>query len=268
MESQGPTEHTLWLWPEGMFPRRITFWLLMKGLVASPADLLAGKTKDPSIRISLIRMDISKGFVYLDTADPAPQGASSPCLRIHHVSSGAKHYIHESSAILAYLERAYSDVGPALAPQDPIGLAIMDDLAGVINLAMGDSYYYIKHSVPQTAAWSGLKNEERSHAAAINGYASMVRNLVKLQWWAEDSLQNTGWLTPAVEGPGVIDITLASGRRYLELTFGWNIFEKEELKSLAAWYERFQAVPWWKTLEERENVHPPELQFGKDCREV
>ncbi|KAK6219092.1 hypothetical protein LQW54_002594 [Pestalotiopsis sp. IQ-011] len=110
---------------------------------------------------------MAKGFVYVDAEDPAPKGASTPCLRITNTATNASHYIHESSAILSYLEKSYPDCGPPLAPSDPIGAALVDDLVGVINLAIADGGTYLKYAAPQTSTWSMLKNEERSHAAAL-----------------------------------------------------------------------------------------------------
>lgn len=261
-------QHTLWLWPEGMYPRRVTYWLMMKGLVTCSSDIKAGVTRQENLRISIIQLDMAKGFVYVDAEDPAPKGASTPCLRITNTATNASHYIHESSAILSYLEKTYCGFGPALATSDPVGAALVDDLVGVINLAIADGGTYLKHAVPQTSMWSMLKDEERSHPAALNGQAFMVKGLVRLQQWAEGSLKTTGWLTPGIEGPGLVDANLAAARRYLELTYGWDIFEKEELRPLAEWYARFRSLPWWVELEEREDVHPRELMFGKECREV
>ncbi|KAI1842479.1 hypothetical protein JX265_013736 [Neoarthrinium moseri] len=261
-------QHTLWLWLEGMFPRRISYYLLMKGLVASPSDLLHGKTGDPSLRLSLINFDTAKGFTYLDAEDPAPKGASTPCLRIIDPSTGDARFIHESSAILTYLETVYGGHGPALAPEDAVSVAIMNDLIAGINLAVTDGAYYIKHAVPQSTAWSLLKNEERSHAAALNAYAFAVKNLLKVQLWANPTLSGAGWLTPGIHRAGLVDATLAGGCRYLDLTYGWDMLENEELSELKEWYKRFKVLPWWSELEDREDVHPSEMRYGSSCREV
>ncbi|KAK7910742.1 hypothetical protein PG985_013223 [Apiospora marii] len=265
-------QHTLWLWLEGFFPRRVWYYLLTKGLVATPADLLEGRTADSSLRINRMHIDMSTGgWKFADPSNPAPQGASTPCLGIHDPATGETRYIYESASILVYLETVYGSVkgGPVVMPKDPVDIANMHDIIGIMNLAMLDAGYYTRHAVPVLAAWSGVANEDRSRAAGLNARVGMNKNLGKVQVWAAKSLKTTGWLTPGTEGPGLADFCLAAARRYLELTFGWDIFEegREELKELAAWYERFKGLDWWEAAEEQAIVHPPQLRLGKECRE-
>lgn len=220
-----------------------------------------------------MHMEMSAGgWKFADPGNPAPQGASTPCLGIHDPATGETRYIYESASILVYLETVYGssqEARPAATPKDPVDIATIHDIVGIMNLAMLDSGYYTRHAVPVLAAWSGVANEDRNRAAALNAQASMVKNLGKVQAWAAKSLKMTGWLTPGTEGPGLADFCLAASRRYLELTFGWDIFEEggEELKELAAWYERFKGLDWWEAAEEQSIVHPPQLRLGKESRE-
>ncbi|KAI5917422.1 hypothetical protein F4810DRAFT_717703 [Camillea tinctor] len=262
--------YTLWLWLEGMFPRRLNYFLLMKGLVSTPMDLLQGTTNVPNLRIVKMRPDMETGSWKFDSeADALPRGTSTPCLRVTDTQTGRERWVYESVSILSYFESIFRGHGLTLLSLDPLDVAATNDIIGVINLAMAEGGTYMRHACPAMAAWSGLKNEDRSHAAALNSYGIMVKDLRKVQIWAEDTLAETGWLTPGVQGPGLADITLAAGRRYLELGYGWDIFEREELKVLAAWYKRFKnTLPWWDALEEREDVHPKEMMLGKEYREV
>ncbi|KAI0592746.1 hypothetical protein F4775DRAFT_580940 [Biscogniauxia sp. FL1348] len=263
-------QYTLWLWLEGMFPRRLNYFLLMKGLVATPMDLLQGKTNIPNLQIIKMRPDMTSGSWKFDPeTESLPTGVSTPCLRVKDTRTGRERWVRESVSILSYFEDVFRDRGPALQSLDPLDVAATNDMMGTINLAMGDGATYIRHACPIMAAMSGLKDEDRSHAAARNAYEMMVKGLSKVQMWAQGTLTETGWLTPGIPGPGLVDITLAAGRRYLELGYGWDTFEREELNILAEWYERFKkAVPWWDALEEREDVHPKEMMFGKESREV
>ncbi|KAI3331067.1 hypothetical protein F4824DRAFT_302028 [Ustulina deusta] len=265
---------TLFLWLQGLFPRRVNYWLLIKGLVSSPHDLLDGKTTDPDlsiVRLSLHLTSITSiGWKNNPENDPLPTNISttSPCLRVRDTETGNERWVRESSSILAYLEEVYADRGPALQPKDLLNIAATNDLVGQINLSIVEGLTYIRHASPQFAAFSGIKEEERSQVAARVGHQSMVRGFLNVLDWAGDSLETTGWLTPGTDGPGLVDVNMAAPRRYFELVYGWNIFEKEELKPLAEWYDRFRKLLWWDALEERPDVHPAEFKFAIDKFEV
>ncbi|RYC58069.1 hypothetical protein CHU98_g8148 [Xylaria longipes] len=260
---------TVFLWLQGLYPRRVSYWLLIKGLVPSPQDLLEGKTTDPNLSIVRLKLNLpSGGWISDSKNDPLPPtiSTSSPCLRIRDTGTGAERWIRESSSIIAYLEEVYSDREPALKPKDILDMAAMNDLVGQMNISIAEGTTYLRHASPQFAAFSGLQDEERSRAAARLGYQSTMKGLLKVQDWARDSLATTGWLTPGTDGPGLVDTNLAAVRRYLELAYGWNLFENEELKPLEEWYRRFQTLAWWDALKQR--PHPSELQFTIDTFEV
>ncbi|KAI1296970.1 hypothetical protein F5Y03DRAFT_291875 [Xylaria venustula] len=260
---------TLFLWPEGLYPRRVGYWLLIKGLVSSPQDLLNGSTTDPNLSIVLQSPNITATSIewnYNPENDPLPKNISTttPCLRIRHSKTGNHRWVRESSSIIAYLEQVYADKAPSLQSKDLLDIAATNDLVGQINLSIFDAATYARHASPQLAAFAGLKEEERSRASARVGYQNMIKGLVKVSKWAEDSLRTTGWLTPGTNGPGLVDLNLAAPCRFYELAYGWNIFEKEELRPLAECYERFRKLSWWDALEERADVHPSELIFTLD----
>jgi glutathione S-transferase len=261
-------DHTLWLWIEGASPRRIDYLLLMKGVVSSPDDLFRGKTNDPRLKIIRMSVDMqAMGWIFEPANDKLPAGYTTPSLRVTDPKTGVSRWIRESSSIADYFEERYADRGTPLKPTDPLDIAVMDDLIGMANLLNVDAGYYLRHACPPAAKWSGLKEEHRNHASALNGKENMTKNLKKFQTWAQDTLKSTGWLTPGIDGPGLVDLNLAAGRRYMELGYDWDIFEGDELRELAEWYERFKKLPWWNTFEKRENIHPKELMFGK-YREV
>ncbi|KAI0404768.1 hypothetical protein F4802DRAFT_566269 [Xylaria palmicola] len=262
---------TLFLWLQGLFPRRLNYYLLIKGLVSSPEDLLNGKTTDPNLSIVRLTFDMpSGGWISDPESDPLPPSisTSSPCLRVRDPETGAEHWVRESSSILEYLEEVYSDKGPSLKPRGLLDSAATHDLVGQINASGAEGTSYLRHVSPQFAAFSGLREEERSPAAARVGYQNSVKALLRVQDWSGKSLATTGWLTPGVDGPGLVGVNLAAIRRYVDLVYGGNMFEPEELKPLEEWYRRFQKLSWWSALEERPNVHPPELKFTIDKIEL
>ncbi|KAI0152960.1 hypothetical protein GGR57DRAFT_503092 [Xylariaceae sp. FL1272] len=256
---------TLFLWLEGFFPRRINYYLLLKNLVKSPADLLACKTTEPNLNI--VRMSLAqKGWSFTPSDDPLPAeiSTSTPCLRVRNTATGGDRWVRESASILVYLETLYGDRGPALKPSDHLDIAAMDDLVGCVSTAFAESLVYARHASPFLARGLGVKDEDRSPGAARNAHATMVRQLVKVQSWGSTSLNATGWLTPGVDGPGLVDLCLASGRRYMELGYGFDYFENEELGLLREWYERFRSLSWWEELEERTIIHPEFLRNKMD----
>lgn len=255
-------QHTLWLWVEGMFPRRLDYFLLSKGLVASPAELLAGKTTTPDLRIVLMEPNMSGSgppWIFNPAEDTLTPGTSTPCLRIACPSTGTEKWVHESTAILCYLEDVYASSGPETQPKAAMDRARMNDRLVAINEGFIHGVVYMKHAIPGTDFWSGLKDEDRSLAAARNSLQSMVTVFSKVQAWSEDSLESTGWLTPGIDGPGLVDFSLAALCRYTELCYGWDILEDEKLRQLAEWYRRFRTLPWWGGFEERQDVKPKNL---------
>lgn len=179
----GP-QHTLFLWLRGAFPRRIAYQLLQKGIVATPADMLIGRTVLPNFTINIASITVSNGnptITDADPSDPKPQGKSSPCLRIRQ--DGKEHWINESMTIALYIEDAFPDF-KGLIGKDIVSRAQAMDRLTLSNLLFHDFGYYIRNAAPGCEFWSGLANADRSHAAALNAKAGMNKSLVKLQDWA------------------------------------------------------------------------------------
>lgn len=259
--------HTLFLWPRGFFPRRVVYYLLIKGL-AKPGDLLQGKSTVPTLKLNIINYNPeTQRLEPVDVDDPKPADKSTPCLRVVNAATGATHWIHESTAIPAYLEDAYPDF-PALQSRDIVQKATMGDIILAINAAQDEFSYYLRHASPIACKYTGLDDADRSHKAALNGKSQMNKGLLKVQKWAEGALNRTAWLTPGIKGPGLADVCLAGWVRYIELTYEFNVLEGEGLDALRDWWARFKLLPWWEEMEETGEIHPPSLRFGKESREV
>ncbi|KAM5354144.1 hypothetical protein ACJ41O_000794 [Fusarium nematophilum] len=253
---------TLFLWLEGFFPKQIVYFLLLKGL-ASPSQLYSGKTNDPRLSIKTIVFNGTK-LVDADPSDPKPVGKSTPCLRI--VDPDGEHWVHESSSILRFLEGLHPEE-PRMVSSAPLDRALMDDIQATVYQAFHDCNYYIKNAASVTTSWSGMKDEERSLAVARHAKTGMVKALVRAQDWAGESLRRGGWLTPGLDNPGLVDVALATGVRYMELSYSLHLLEDERLGLLRSWYARFKEVPWWQEVEES-GRHPESLAYPSDCREV
>ena len=262
--------HTLFLWLRGAFPRRIAFQLLIKGIVASAEDMIAGRTQLPNFKINIATMEVTENgprMVDADQSDPKPQGKSSPSLRIRHADVGREDWLSESTAIMSYIEDAFPG-HKSMVSSDALRRAQALDLITQVNLMGVDFTHYLRHATAVTESWTGLADADRSHAAARNSLQAFTKSVVKLQAGAAGSLEETGWMTPGVEGPGLVDVTLAANLRYMWLSYEFDTLEDERLDRLREWWKRFKQLGWWEDLEETGEVHPPQMRYSKEVREV
>ncbi|KAL0944830.1 uncharacterized protein CTRU02_202717 [Colletotrichum truncatum] len=263
----GHASHTLYIWPQGFYPRRVVYYLIIKGL-ATPAGIFQGKSATASLKLSLIAYNPdTKTLDSIDVDDPKPADKTIPCMRIVDSSKGTTHWIHESTAIPAYLEDAYTEL-PPLQSSDIVNRAIMGDIILAINAAQDDFSYYLRHASPIACKFSGLDEKDRDYRAALNAKAQMNKGLRKVQNWAAESLRESGWLTPGITTPGLADVCLAGWVRYIWLAYEFDVLEGENLDGLREWWTRFQNLPWWKEMEEIEEVHPKDLRFGRKSLDV
>lgn len=257
---------TLFLWLEGLFPRTAAYYLLQKELADSAAQMYEGRTNDPRLKIQVVSLT-GAGFETSDPNDHKPADKSLPCLRI---VDGADEnnitWIHESSSILRYLEEIYTQ-DPPMMSSNTLDRAVMQDCLALTYEAFIHSVYYIKNAASVTGFWSGIRNEDRSLPIALHSKQAMMKSLKKLQDWAARSLQTSDWLTPGTKGPGLVDVSLAAGIRYIELSYSFKPLEDEMLAPLRGWYARFKSLPWWEEFEER-GRHPKELAYPPSCCEV
>ncbi|KAL2208484.1 hypothetical protein CC79DRAFT_1331661 [Sarocladium strictum] len=259
-------QHTLWLWLEGVFPRRLAYFFLIKNLTPSVADLLAGRTTMRNMKLIPSHREMPPAvWSSSDPSDPPPEGATNPCLRITDPATGKSRFLYESTSILLYLEELYPEY-----PMQPKGLierAQMHDMLGLISLIGSDTNYKLRNTIPPHGMMMGLMPENQSQTAAENAEMQEKKGLLKLLEWAKEfGCFEKGWLTPGVDGPGLVDVALVPNFRFVELVWGIDILEDEDLKPFAEWYGRFKSLPFWKEYEEREDALPAMLAFGKTSR--
>ncbi|KAF4835187.1 hypothetical protein CGCTS75_v002855 [Colletotrichum tropicale] len=260
-------KHTLFLWPKGFYPRRIVYYLLLKGL-ATPDGIMKGQSTSMSLKINIINYNSETNRLEpADAEDPKPADKSTPCLRIFDTDKGTTRWIHESTAIPAYLEDAYPDFAP-LQSRDIVDRAILGDIMAGINAAQDDFSYYLRHASPVACKYMGLDAADRSLKAALNAKSQMHKCLLKVQTWASGSLETTGWLTPGIDTPGLADVCLAGWLRYIWLSYEFDVIEAEGMDALRDWWVRFRKLRWWAEVEETGESHPESLRFGKESREV
>lgn len=266
--SLAPTsELTLFLWLEGFFPKQIVYYLLINGLASSPAQIYEGKTNDARLIINIIQLT-DKGFESTKPNDPKPAGKSMPCLRIVDPNSADQSplWVEESSAILNFLEEIYG-AKASMASTTMLDRAKMQDIRAPIVQSFTHSNYYITHAAAVTGSWSGIKNDDRNLTVAKKAKRDLTSSLLLAQKRAEASLQSHGWLTPGLAHPGLNDVVLASAVRYMELSYGFELLEDEQLGLLRDWYKHFKQAEWWDEVEEQ-GRHPEQLRHPASCREV
>jgi glutathione S-transferase len=257
---------TLFLWLEGLFPKAVAYFLLVKGLVDSPAQMYEGRTNDARLEIRVISFN-GTGFEIDDPQDPKPPGKSSPCLRVTNENDPNDiTWVHESTSIVRFLEETFPQKTHMISNKALERANTNDCLASVYS-GISDCNYYIKNAAGVTTIWSGIQNEDRSLPIASHAKKCMTQSFKKVQEWAAQSLQASGWLTVGVEGPGLIDVCLAAAVRYMELSYSLNILEDPMLEPLCEWYTRFKLLPWWEEYEER-GRHPKEMSYPASCREI
>jgi glutathione S-transferase len=257
---------TLFLWLEGFFPKVVAYFLLIKGLADTPSQMYEGHTNDPRLEIRVLSFN-GTGFESNDPQDPKPPGKSSPCLRVTNENDPNDiTWVHESSSIVRFLEETFSQ-NPHMMSHEVLERAVANDCLASVYSGINDCNYYIKNAAGVTTFWSGIQNEDRSLPIATHAKECMTQSFKKVQEWAAQSLQASGWLTLGVESPGLVDICLAAGARYMELSYSFNIFEDPMLEPLREWYTRFKLLPWWEEYEER-GRHPRELSHPASCREI
>lgn len=277
--SEQSLQHTLWLWTEGAFARRVMYYLLIKGLVSSPAALLEGKTTEANLLINVIKLDPQTGgwICTNNPSDPQPAGTSNPCMRTTCTETKTSTLIHESNSILLYLEELYpakSDQPPALKGNTLLLSAKTADLLTQINLLGMNTNYFLRNTITVHGNVMGLSPSDQSRTAALSARHWETQTLLKIQDWAIthndflDHHRSGGWLTPGIStNPGVVDVALAANHRFVELIYGIDMLDVDEtLAPLREWYNRFRQQSWWKAFEDREDIVPEVLKGGREDR--
>ncbi|CVL09172.1 hypothetical protein FPRO06_13379 [Fusarium proliferatum] len=243
--------HTLLLWVEGYFPKRIAYYLLSKGVCSSVEQLYEGKTNESNLKIVPITFT-GDGFVSEDPEEPLPPGSKVPALRLDDTESGTSVWIHETWSIINYLEESLDgNKYRQMWATSPIDRAITQDALSYIALATDAGRIWLINCAPYMAAFWSIPDSELSLPVGRRARREFEGYFKTLQDMATDNLTATGWLTPAADGgPGMADVMLAATVRHTELSWSEFILEDEGLGKLREWYGRFKTVGFWYELEE------------------
>lgn len=242
---------TIWLWPTGLFPRRIIYYFRAKNINLSTLR---------AHNIDLIPVSLDAASVTFTTKagdEAPPAGASMPCMRIQYLEGESSDpetmgYIHESNAMIAYLEEIFNGGnGNKWANRNIMGStrsqrARTHDITSLLGDAMIYANVMLMHSDTRTLSWSGLAAEDMSAATAAHAQEKFDKLFSKLEGWINRDIVEKGM--PSLSGKEnevtLADIVLMANVTYALDAFGTNYFDKEKHKVLAQWANRVSDAAW------------------------
>ncbi|KAF2818803.1 hypothetical protein CC86DRAFT_472659 [Ophiobolus disseminans] len=236
------TKTTIWIWPSGLFPRRVLYYFLAKGINVSTLK---------SHNIILIPIDLIISPLSLQSKtghEPRPADTSLPVLRIEH-SDGRITWIRESLAILHYLEELFPPSAgyPDLQGSSAEQRAQMRDMLSVLGEAMHWSLVSLIHSNTSTTNWSGLDEEQMSAVTAAHADQKHIVLLLRLEKWVEERVSH-----------GIMDYVTFAGLgllaqvEYAEMMFGTDWVADHVV--LRTWVEELKGEPWYVSNERLKDV--------------
>jgi glutathione S-transferase len=240
-----PSSKTLWIWPSGIFPRRVAYYLRVKGL--STADLDKENLRLIPCHINTTSQELN--LEAISGYEKRPPGFSLPVLRI--IDSEKEIFIAESSSILEYLEDLFPDLQGYnnLLGDDIIQKAKVRDIVQLTNELLTWCNVQVRHSTDFSLLWSGMTKEQQSVAAAEDAKFQIARVLKQLEAWIDDN-GDVSLVRAAL--PTTTDVTVAAAKVSMEEIYGIRLFEG--FNKLEAWWGRYEASPWFVTKSEMEDV--------------
>lgn len=242
---------TIWLWPTGLFPRRIIYYLCAQNIKLSTLR---------AHNIDLIPVSLDAASVAFTTKagdEAPPPGASMPCMRVRSVEGEGSdsekiQYIHESNAIIAYLEEVFNEGnGDNSEDGNILGStrsqrARTHDITGLLGDAIIYANVVLMHSDIRILSWSGLAAKDMSAVTAAHAQNKFERLFFKLEGWIEGDIMEKE--APSLSGEGsqvtLADIMLMANVTYALDAFGTNYFDNEKHKVLARWVDRVSRAAW------------------------
>lgn len=245
---------TLWLWPTGLFPRRVIYYFRAKQLTLS-------KLSAHNITLVPVVQDKSQtgasSLITKSGYEARPPNTSLPCLRVEKPDTSPV-YIHESVAILEYFEElfgkeeGYTD----LRGKTPEQRAKTRDVLSLLNDAVFWGGLQLMHSHEYTLTWSGMKREQQSASSATDAKMRKDYYLSRLEGWVQEDIINKEDLSLSGQGTGgsLADFVLMAMIDYNDEIYGRDFVEEHGV--LRVWWERARGAGWYvdkkglKRLEE------------------
>lgn len=245
MTSPSPfTKATIWIWPTGLFPRRLIYYLRAKRITTS--TLIAH-----NIHLIPVTLSMPAGLVTKPGYEPRPDGLSLPCMRVEQ-PDGSLFWVRESLAIIGWLEdvfgkeKGYDDIRGNRLEQR----AKTADIMSVFADAMSWSGTSLIHSDLSTLSWSGMSQDQMSASAAVDAKRRFHLYLSRLEGWVESDV--IGKETKSVSGEGA-NVTLADIVVMTMVMYTEDAYKKDWLEEhgvLRVWCERAKKEAWFVGIEE------------------
>jgi glutathione S-transferase len=262
MPSTSHAKTTIWLWPTGLFPRRIIYFFCAKNITTSILS---------TYNVHLVPVTISDtGLISLPGYEVRPEGTSLPLMRIEtngeDGEDNSDFWIRESAAIMDYLEELFNiEQGYKSVLGDTVlQRARCRDVLSLLGDAMVWSGVHLIHSNVSTTSWSGLKEEDMSASAAAHADKKFRALMGKLEGCVEGDIVMKGSKSLAGgDNVTMADIAFMANVQYFGEMYGMDWISGFEV--LKCWYERVQnedCVVKNETLAEAETTGRWEAVLG------
>lgn len=252
MPSPPANKITIWLWPTGLFPRRLIYYLRAKRITLSALTAHNIHLIPVILDTATPKLDAKEGY------EKKPEGMSLPCMRVEHVGEERIEYVHESLAIVGFLEEVFGGTGGEDAQAQGCGnimgstpsqRARTNDILSLLAEATVYANIALIHSDPTTLFWSGLTSSAMSASTAADASRRFHNMLSKLEGWVEKDVIKGQMSSLSGEGSAVTlaDVVLMSSVTYAEDHNGVGWVEGHE--GLTSWCERVKGCAWWVGAE-------------------
>jgi glutathione S-transferase len=231
----------LWIWPTGLFPRRLVYYFRAKNITLSTLQ---------AYNIQLVPVTLSNNsLASLPGLEARPADTSLPVMRVEDESG--TFFVRESIAILEYFEEVFE---VETGYEDLRGKTLQQrvktcDILSLLADATGWGGVSLIHSNPTTTYWSGLSRAAMSEGAAAHAKMKFCAQMEKLERWAG---QGKGSLSGVGTGVTLADVCLMAQVEYMQEVYGMDWLEG--FVGLKSWCDRKSGEEWVIKKEGLEGV--------------
>lgn len=248
---------TIWIWPTGLFPRRIIYYLRAQNITL--ADLAAA-----NIDLVPVLLDPESHQIRAKEGYAAkPDGMTVPCMYIAGGSGageGGGQWVRESVSIIAYLEEVFGEDGRRKSFYGTTAMQRLKthDIMCTFSADIIPNYITeLTHTVPGSKSWTHIQDGEISSGAGAHARRRKEFYLRRLEDWVRRDIVERG--TRSLSGEGR-EVTLADVVVMAQVCYARDGYGADWLEGcgvLRNWSEEAVKGEWWvdgeklKECEER-----------------